>query len=87
MPSGLDETVAPGLSGGGGGVIFDTLANSTVAISAHRQTRMARFRLSTIHGERANGIRHFVASDFIFLRRHQPFTIARYSGIHQWLLL
>jgi hypothetical protein len=35
---------------------------------------MTRFRLfHRIHGERANGIRHFVMGDFIFAGRHQRF--------------
>ena len=77
MPGGQDETVAvrPAC---GGGVVFEHLGEQHGGDigGAHRQTRMARFRLfHRIHGERANGIRHFVMSDFIFLRRHQLFTI------------
>jgi hypothetical protein len=76
-PGGQDETVAvrPAC---GGGVIFAHVGEQHGGDvgGAHRQTRMTRFRLfHRIHGERANGIRHFVMGDFIVVGRHQRFTL------------
>ena len=68
MAGGQHETIAvrPAC---GGDVIFEHLReqHGSDIGGAHRQTRMTRFRLfHRIHGERANGIRHFDMSYFIF---------------------
>ncbi len=82
MDGGQDETIAvrPVC---GGGVIFEHLCEQHGGDigGAHRQTRTTRFRLfHSIHGERANGIRHVVMGDFVFGGRHQLFTIGERSG-------
>ena len=77
MTGGQDKTVAIRPIWGSG-VIFEHLGEQHRGDigGAHGEPRMTGFRLfHCIHGERANGIRHFVMSDFIFLRRHQLFTI------------
>jgi hypothetical protein len=74
---GQDETVAD-RPACGGGVIFAHFGEQHGGDvgGAHRQTRMTRFRpFHRIHGERANGIRHFVMGDIIVVGRHQRFTL------------
>lgn len=71
------ETIAVRPACAGGGIIVEGVGERHGGDigGTHRRTRMTRFRLfHRVHGERANGIPHFLMSDFIFVRQLQRFT-------------